>query len=311
MINDIDMIDIRKLDLNLLVAFDAIMRRRNVSRAAAELGLSQSTISNSLKRLRDSLDDPLFVRESHGVAPTPFAERLSVHVETALAAIRDGLEENRAFDPATAQRTFNIIMTDIAEAVILPRVLDMCRGTAPGVAIRAVNLPIDRTADALRSGEADLAIGFLPDFEGRFYQRFLFDTDYVCIAAAGNPVAKGKFTLEKYLAARHAIPEAPGTGHSVVQQTVERRGIDLRVGARVPHFLSIPFVVASSDLIATIPRAFVTVLGATPPVEILPHPLSLPKVEIKLLWHERYHADAASRWLRDQLVTVFKTVEWT
>ena len=219
--------------------------------------------------------------------------------------------QTRAFEPATVQRTFNIIMTDIAEAVILLRVLDMCRGSAPGVSIRALNLSIDDTPDALKSGEADIAIGFLPEFSGQYYQRFLFDTDYVCIAAADNPIAKGKFTLEKYLAARHAIPEAQGTGHSVVQQTVERRGIELRVGARVPHFLSIPFVVASSDLIATIPRAFVTVLGARPPVKTLRHPLDLPKVEIKLLWHERYHADAANRWLRDQLVAVFKTVDWT
>ena len=88
------------------------------------------------------------------------------------------------------------------------------------------------------------------------------------------------------------------------------QGIELRIGARVPHFLSVPFVVASSDVIATIPAAFVTVLGARPAVKTLPHPLELPKVEIKLLWHERFHADAASRWLRDQLVTVFETVQW-
>ena len=310
MINDIDMENIRRLDLNLLVVFDAVMRRRNVSRAAGDLGLTQSTISNSLKRLRDSLGDPLFVRQSHGVAPTPFAERLMPYVDTALQSVGQGLEEIRDFDPATAERTFTVIMTDIAEAVILPRMLDMCRATAPGISLRAVNLSVDDTPEALRSGEADLAIGFLPDFSGGFYQRFLFATDYVCIAAADNPVVRGRFTLEKYLAARHAIPELQGTGHSVVQQTLERRGIELRVGARVPHFLSIPFVVASSDLIATIPAAFVTVLGARPTVKTLPHPIDLPKVEIKLLWHERFHADAASRWLRDQLVAVFETVKW-
>lgn len=302
--------NIRKLDLNLLVVFDAIMRHHNVSRAAADLGLTQSAISNSLKRLRDSLGDPLFVRESHGVAPTPFAERLIPFVASALQSVRQGLEEPRDFDPATARRTFNIVMTDIAEAVILPRVLDKCRTTAPDVSIRAMNLSINETPDALKSGAADIAIGFLPDFSGQFYQRFLFDTDYVCIAATDNPVARGRFTLDKYLAARHAVPEAQGTGHSVVRETVERRGIELRIGARVPHFLSIPFVVASSDLIATIPRAFVTVLGASPPVKTLPHPLDLPKVEIKLLWHERYHADTANQWLRNQLVTVFETVRW-
>lgn len=302
--------NIRRIDLNLLVVFDAIMRRRNVTRAATDLGLTQSTISNSLKRLRDSLNDPLFVRESHGVAPTPFAERLMPYIEAALQSVSRGLEETRDFDPATAERTFNVIMTDIAEAVILPRMLDMCRTTAPGISIRAVNLSVDDTPEALRTGAADLAIGFLPDFSGQFYQEFLFATDYVCIAADDNPVTRGRFTLEKYLAARHAIPELQGTGYSVVQEILERQGIELRIGARVPHFLSIPFVVASSDLIATIPAAFVTVLGARTAVKTLPHPLELPKVEIKLLWHERFHADAASRWLRDQLVTVFETVQW-
>ena len=131
MIDDIDMENIRRLDLNLLVVFDAIMQRRNVSRAAADLGVTQSTISNALKRLRHSLGDPLFVRESHGMTPTPFAERLIPHVRTALSAMEQGLEQTRRFDPAIVQQTFNIIMTDIAEAVILPRVLDMCRESAP------------------------------------------------------------------------------------------------------------------------------------------------------------------------------------
>ena len=302
--------NIRKLDLNLLIVFDAIMRRRNVSRAAADLGLTQSTISNSLKRLRENLGDPLFIRESHGVAPTPFAENFLPYVRASLDQLDRGLSQTRVFDPASVRRTFNVIMTDIAEAVILPKLVETCRDAAPGISFRALNLSIDDTPGALKSGEADLAIGFLPDFEGQFYQRFLFATEYVCIAAADNPVTKGKFTLEKYLAARHAIADAPGTGHSVVQQTVERRGIELRVGARVPHFLSIPFVVGTSDLVATIPRAFVTVLGARPAVKTMPHPLDLPKVEIKLLWHERFHADAASRWLRDRLVEVFDTVTW-
>lgn len=303
--------NIRRLDLNLLVVFDAIMQRRNVSRAAADLGVTQSTISNALKRLRHSLGDPLFVRESHGMTPTPFAERLIPHVRAALSAMEQGLEQTRRFDPAIVQQTFNIIMTDIAEAVILPRVLDMCRESAPGISIRALNLSIEDTPEALKSGDADIAIGFLPEFSGRFYQRFLFATDYVCIAAADNPIAKGRFTLEKYLSARHAIPEAQGTGHSVVQQTLARQGIDLNVGARVPHFLSIPFVVAASDLIATIPEAFGATFGRQHGLIHLPHPLDLPRVEIKLLWHERFQAEAANRWLRDQLVAVFRTVKWT
>ena len=305
------MANIRNFDLNLLVVFEAIMRRRNVSRAAADLGLTQSAISNALRRLREALDDPLFLRESRGVTPTAYADSLMPYVEAALEAVRQGVEGTRRFDPATAERRFNVIMTDIAEAVILPRVLDMCRSTAPGISIRAMNLSIDETEEALKSGAADIAIGFLPDFRGRFYQRFLFDTDYVCIAAADNPLARGKFTLKKFTEARHAVPEAQGTGHDVVQRTLEKRGIRLRIGASVPHFLSVPFVVAASDLIATVPQAFGVTMQAPRPLKMLPHPLDLPKVDIRLLWHERFQRDPASRWLRDRLVEVFETVEWT
>lgn len=303
--------NIRNLDLNLLVVFDTVMRRRNVSRAAAELGLTQSTISNALGRLRTALDDPLFLRESHGVTPTSFAEDLAPYVEAALGSVRQGLEKTRRFDPARVERRFNIIMTDIAEAVILPRVLEMCRLSAPGISIRALTLSIDETPEALKSGAADLAIGFLPDFSGQFYQRFLFASDYVCIAAEDNPIARDKLTLKKFVAARHAVPEAQGTGHYVVQQTLEKQGIDLRIGAQVQHFLSIPFLVASSDMIATIPQAFGITMQGAPTVKMMPHPLDLPRVEIKLLWHERFHLDPANRWLRDQLVAVFKTVKWT
>ena len=303
--------NIRNLDLNLLVVFDAIMRRRNVSRAAIDLGLSQSTISNALRRLRTALDDPLFLRESHGVAPTAFAEGLAPFVEVALQSVRQGLEQTRRFDPASVQRRFNIIMTDIAEAVILPRVLEMCRLTAPGISIRALTLSIDDTPAALKSGEADLAIGFLPDFPGHFYQRFLFETDYVCISSVTNPICRGPLTLKKFVGARHAVPEAQGTGHYVVQQTLEKQGIELRIGAQVRHFLSIPFLVASSDLIATVPQAFANTMPGAAAVRTMPHPLDLPKVEVKLLWHERFQRDPANRWLRDRLVEVFKTVEWS
>lgn len=304
--------NIRSLDLNLLVAFDAVMRRRNVSRAAADLGLTQSTLSNALRRLRVRLGDPLFVREPHGVVPTPFAEALAPHVREALAAIGRGLERTRGFDPATVERGFTLIMTDIAEAVILPRIMEMCRLTAPGVSIRAVNLSIDDTPEALKSGAADIAIGYLPDFEGGFVQRFLFETCYVCIAARTHPLArKGGLDVSDFRRARHAVAEAQGTGHSIVEHTLARLGIERRIGARVPHFLSIPYVVAATDMIATIPRALGVTMHGGPPVAMLPHPVDLPRVDIKLLWHERFQADAANRWLREHLVRVFETVEWT
>ena len=303
--------NIQNLDLNLLRVFDAVHRRGNVSRAAGELGMTQSATSNALRRLRETVGDPLFVRERYGVLPTPVAEQLHPFVQEALGAVARGMERIARFDPASVVRTFAVIMTDIAEAVILPRMVEAFRTSAPGVSVRAVNLAIDETPAALRSGEADIAIGFLPDFDGRFFQRHLFDTDYVCIAATDNPLAGAALTLEGFTQARHAVAEARGTGHHVVEQTLERLGIDRRIGARVPHFLSIPFVVGASDLIATIPRALGATMHHGPPVTMLAHPIALPVVDIRLLWHERFHEDPANRWLRRQMTRVFRTVEWT
>lgn len=299
------------LDLNLLRVFDAVHRRRNVSRAASELGMTQSATSNALRRLREMLGDPLFVRERYGVLPTPVAEQLHPFVQDALGTVARGLERIARFDPASVVRTFAIIMTDIAEAVILPRMVEAFRTAAPGVSVRAVNLAIDETPAALRSGEADIAIGFLPDFDGRFFQRHLFDTDYICIAAPDNPITRSALTLEGFRQARHAVAEARGTGHHVVEQTLERLGIERRIGARVPHFLSIPFVVGASDLIATIPRALGMTMLHGPPVSLLAHPVALPTIDVRLLWHERFHEDPANRWLRQQISDVFRTVEWT
>lgn len=304
------MSNIKDIDLNLLLVFDAVIRRGSVSRAASDLGLTQSTVSNALRRLRQRLGDPLFVRERYGVSPTPFAETLTPYVKDALATLERGFEQTRRFDPTTEERTFTLIMTDIAEAVILPRVLDMFRTRAPGISIRAINLSLDDTGEALNSGSADIAIGYLPDYGARFFQRHLFDTHYVCIAAAGNPVAADGLDLNAFRNARHAVAEARGTGHHIVEQTLERLGIVRHIGAWVPHFLSVPYVVAASDLIATIPRALSVTMHAGNPVQVLPHPVELPTVEIKLLWHERFHADRANRWLREQLVKVFATVDW-
>src|SRR5690554_1041142 len=137
------MSNIRSLDLNLLLVFDAVLRHRAVSRAAAALGVPQPTASNALRRLREIFDDRLFVRASGGVIPTPFAERIAPHVRDGIAAFDRTFQFKNDFDPAVAQRLFTILMTDIAEAIILPRMLEACRRAAPGVSFRTIQLSAD------------------------------------------------------------------------------------------------------------------------------------------------------------------------
>lgn len=290
------------IDLNLLIVFDAIWRNRQISRAAAELGTTQPTLSNALGRLRKSTDDALFVRGDGAMVPTPFAERLAHEWCAGLAAIRRGLSGKTKFDAGRDRREFSIIMTDIAEAVILPHLVEACRKGAPGISFRTVQVAMDGTLPALRSGEVDLAVGYIPGLRSGVKQQVLFETEYMALARVDHPsLQDGKLSKGAFLRCRHAVAEAQGTGHAIVERALRRHGLAERVGARVPHFLSIPMIVASSDFIATVPRPLGRLMAGALPVVVLPHPLKLPRLSIRQFWHERFNAEPSNRWLRRTL----------
>jgi DNA-binding transcriptional LysR family regulator len=299
------------LDLNLLAVFDAVWRERSVSRAAAALGLPQPTASNALARLRRALGDPLFVRRAGGVAPTARAERLAAAVGPGLAAIAGGVAGGgEGFDPQRADRLFTLIMTDIAEAVILPPLLDACRAAAPRLRFRTLQLGTRETRHALDSGAVDLAIGFLPDLAAGIRQQRLFETAYACIVSARRKAPAGGMTREAFLAARHAVAEAAGTGHHVVERALARAGLAPRIFVRVPHFLALPMIVAATDMVATVPRPLGHIMRRSASIRVLAHPLALPRLVIRQFWDERFDADPGNRWLRATLRGVFARIDW-
>lgn len=298
---------IKGLDLNLLVIFDAVFRHRNVSRAAEALDLSQPAVSNGLRRLRDHFQDRLFVRSAAGMLPTPAAETLWGAVGQALAQIDSGLSTRQAFDPLTAVRQFAVIMTDIGEVVFLPPLIEHCRERAPNVSFRTLQLSSAETVRALESGAVDLAVGFVPDLKSGVYQQRLFETRYVCLVGREGPA---RISRRDFLAARHAIADAEGTGHYVVEETLAELGLAARIGLRVPHFLALPMIVAASDMIATIPQPLGSVFSRLGTVRMVDHPLRLPKLEIRQFWHERFHDDPANRWLRQTVFELFSGKVW-
>ncbi|MGD9921576.1 MAG: LysR family transcriptional regulator [Pseudorhodoplanes sp.] len=290
--------NIRNVDLNLLIVFEAVRRHRTVSKAASALGLPQPTVSNALRRLRDIFDDQLFVRAAGGVMPTPFAEQISSHVSDGIAAFERTLQFKNEFDPAQALRLFTILMTDIAEAIILPRLLEACRRTAPGVSFRTTQLPADAIVPALRSGDVDLAIGYMPSLRTGLMQQMLFMSDYACLASARHSTIRRQVTGQIFRNARHAIAEAQGTGHDVVEKLLRKHGLDRQIGARVPHFLALPMIVASSDMLATVPRPLGKLMQQIADIRIYNHPLPLPQIAIRQFWHERFNDDPGNKWLR-------------
>jgi DNA-binding transcriptional LysR family regulator len=290
-------------DLNLVAVFEAVWRHRQISRAAAELNSSQPTVSNALRRLRAAMDDRLFVRSGQMMVPTPLAEEIAPHWCDGLMAIRKGGALKSGFNPATDRRRFSLLMTDIAEAVILPHLLEACRVSAPSVSFRTTQLDVEKTLPALRSGEVDLAIGYLPSLRSGVKQQLLFESDYVVISRKDHPALgrSGKLTRSAFLGCRHALAEATGTGHVVVERALKRVGLGNRIGTRVPHFLALPMIVAASDLLATVPRPLARLLISAAPIAIHQHPMKFSNLPIRLFWHERFDADIGLRWLRHTL----------
>ena len=299
--------NIDRIDLNLLAVFETVWRLQNVSAAAAELGLSQPAASNAMRRLRDRFADRLFVRTAKGMQPTPLAQELGPVVSAALAQIHAGLHRRRAFDASVAERTFTMIMTDVGEIVFLPRLLQYLTANAPRVSIRTVQLSAEATRHALESGTVDLAIGYMPDLKTGVYQQQLFATEYVCIVRKDHPTIRGRLTRKRFLEATHAVAEAAGTGHYVVTEQLARLGVQRRIGLRIPNFLALPTIVASSDMIATVPEPLAAASLPALKLRVLPHPMAFPKLSIRQFWHERYHDDPANRWLRQSCTSLFQT----
>lgn len=297
--------DIADLDLKLLVAFEAVLTQRSVTSAADRIGLSQPAMSTCLGKLRKVLNDPLFVRTSRGMEPTPFATELAEPIRHALHLIRQTLNRDKHFDAATSTRTFRIIMTDIGERVFLPALLQRLSEVAPGVNLHTVQLPMKEMREALESGEMDLAVGFIPDLAAGYYQQRLYNRSYVCVARSDHPAIGRTLSLKQYLAASHAIVSAPGTGHDVVERVLSEKGYTRRVALHVTHFLAIPLIVANTDLVVTIPTMLAESYLPTSNIKLLTPPLKMPVYAIKQYWHERFQEDPANRWLRELFSQLF------
>lgn len=287
----------QSLEIRLLSVFDEIYKTRSVTRAADNLGLGQPAVSIALGKLREHFNDPLFVRTSTGMEPTPLGEELVQPIRGAIDALANALRYRTAFDPATAQRSFRICMTDISQLVLLPRLWAELRATAPGVRIEIAHLTAE-TAKMLEAGEADLALGFMPQLEAGFYQQSLFRQHYVCMVSADHPRIRDKLSLAQFEAEEHAVVSSSGTGHLIVDREIARQNITRRVALRVPNFLGVAFVVEHTDLLVTIPTRLGEVLAGRGHFRTFPVPFELPDYAVKQHWHERYHHDPGNRWLR-------------
>ena len=285
------------IDLRLLSVFEEIYKTRSVSGAAVALDLGQPAVSVALSKLRHHFGDQLFVRTSSGMEPTPFGEGLVRPVREALEALDVVMGHRQEFDPATSERTFRICMTDISQLVLLPRLWETLRVSAPRIRIEILPLSSD-IARQLESGEADLALGYMPQLEAGFYQNVLFNQTFVCMVSAHHPRIKESLSLQQFEAEDHAVISSSGSAPLLIDEEIARLGLTRRITLKIPNFIGAALVVEHTDLIITIPSRLGDVLQGRGAMRTFAVPFELPQYAVKQHWHERYHNDPGTRWLR-------------
>jgi DNA-binding transcriptional LysR family regulator len=302
------------LDLNLVVALDALTAERNVTRAARRLGVTQSAMSHSLRRLRDLLGDPLLVRGAGGMMLTPRAEALALPLRSGLVAIERALATPALFEPARAQRTFTLASPDLFDVLVVPPLLARLAREAPAIDLSILRVEGVRLAAVLETGELDLAI--VPRVEGGanggradapgLVRRTLFRDDFATHVRAGHPALRGRSSLNRssFVRLGHVVVSTGDRGPGVVDRALAERGLARRVVLRVPSFVSALAIVARSDLVLTAPTALGRISRPSMGVVQVRAPLALPSHGVDLVWHERFTEDPAHRWMRDRITEV-------
>jgi DNA-binding transcriptional LysR family regulator len=296
------------LDLNLLPVFETLVRLRNVSRAAEELGMSQSTVSHALKRLRAFFGDPLFLKTGSGMQPTPRALQLLAPVRTVMETVRGELLVREGFEPASARRSFGVCLTDMGGLIFLPRLVTRLRLAAPGCTLRVLQVPMGQIAGALESGEADLALGSLHSVPEGLFQQQLFERSFVTIVNRGNRRIGETLSRERFFAMEHIVVSLSGRLEDAYDAVIDEGAGKRRIYLSTPHFLTVPMIIEQNpELIATVPRELATKFASYKSIRMVETPVSVPPFGIRQFWHPRFQHDAANVWLRTLVKDTFDT----
>ncbi len=293
------------LNMRLLQIFDEVFRTRSVSRAAENLDVGQPSISMGLAKMRAHFGDPLFVRTSAGMEPTPMAQQLSPIVHGALQLLDQALGTEATFDPATSERRFCVATTDVTQTLVLPRLLERFSREAPNVSLRVVRIN-DQALRGLESGEVDLVLGYVPEMRSGHYQQRLLARDFVCIASSRHPRIGKTLPLAMFDAEAHVVVTASGSGLQHADHILAARRVKRRIKLEVPNLIGLDAIIANSELLATVNRSVGQLFAMGGGVRVFEHPVKLPGYLVKQHWHERYHLDPGSQWLRRAVADIMK-----
>ncbi|RDK05605.1 LysR family transcriptional regulator [Cupriavidus lacunae] len=295
-------------DYNLLSVFDAMLRERSVTRAASQLGLTQSAMSHALNRLRDYFQDPLFVKTTRGMTPTIKAEALAETILEVMTAMRTRVLPQASFEPASMNRTFTLCMTDMGELVFLPPLMEKLRSVAPHCKLRTLQVPIPQIEALLASGDADLLLGSVQTAPESLFQQQLFMHGFVTIVSTRNKEVGDTLTQEQFESMPQVAVSLAGRSSPTYDSAFERHGLRRNIYLHTPHFLTIPLLMdREPQLIATVPEELANVFSRYGIVRVVKPPVTLPPYALSQYWHPRFHHDPAIVWLRQLVKQTFDT----
>ncbi|HZZ92423.1 MAG TPA: LysR family transcriptional regulator [Usitatibacter sp.] len=301
--------DLRKIDLNLLLVFDVLYRTRSTTRAAESLHITQPSVSNALKRLRGLLDDVLFVKSAEGMEPTPRADAIAGLIDEGFASLHLALHAGRAFDPATAARTFRLYMSDVGQAIFIPPLVARLREAGPGIRIVTAGPSLDVAQQMMKLGQIDLALGLFSGLHADFHQQRLFLETYVALVRKDHPNIRARMSAKQFFAADHVIYTPTSGSHVRVEARIDelcrQQGHERRVVLQLGHSSGLAAIVSTTDLVACVPRTLSRVLASRRDVRAVELPFAFEPLEIAQFWHERYQRDEAHHWLRGMVYELF------
>jgi DNA-binding transcriptional LysR family regulator len=305
-------VNINTLDLNLLLVLDALQRTHSVTLAGEQLCISQSGVSNALRRLRDAFGDELFVRTDSGMMATPLAESMAEPIRAALQQIRQTIENRGCFDAANSTRHFRLALSDVGQMSLLPSLLSYFDKYAPNITLETVPLSRHGVAEQMSGGEIDLAIGAARPLGAGFSRHRFRSLRFVCLVSKNHPTIQGSISLEQFLQASFIEYEPTGGSYGHFREHADRlfkeKNIQRKVSVKMAYLSGIESIIASSDRIAVVTEALVTCMDLEKTVQVMGLPFDIPTLDVTLQWHERINKDPAQTWLHKAIIQVVESL---
>lgn len=298
----------QQMDVPLLRAFVAIYETGSVTASAERLFVTQPSVSYALAKLREIMDDPLFVRSGGTMTPTPRARDSYTLFSNALIQIENALEHSKQFHPAESTRRYRVAMSDIGELIFLPPIFSLLQARAPRMELEVVQVAQDDVPGWLATGKIDVAVGNLPTIRDQTNHVHVFDERYVCLMREGHPSGSDGMSLERFASQRHAHVASQIFGHREVEAALRDAGVARSVALQVPHFTVLPLLISTTDLVAVVPSRVAKIFQSFAPLQFVELPFTVPKIEVHVHWDRRHDLTQTQQWFIELIQEALQSI---